>query len=237
MTATTTTTPVTYPVNLILRDRRVLVVGGGPVAESKVARLLPTGARVTVVAPQVVAAIADDPAVTWHARPYQRGEVASYRLAIAVTGVPDVDQQVFRDGEASGVWVNGAGTDGDGSLVVPAVARRGPVTVAVGTGGAGPAVASLLRRRFEAEIDDAVVELVELAAEVRTACKALGRSTGDPRVWAEVLEGGGPDGEPLDALIRSGRAEVARTALFGAFGLDDVGHPRPPSVGTPGAPS
>ena len=60
-----------YPVNLDLWGRRVLVVGGGQVAARKVAGLLSAGAAVTVVAPDAVAEIAEDPDVRWHQRPYQ----------------------------------------------------------------------------------------------------------------------------------------------------------------------
>jgi siroheme synthase (precorrin-2 oxidase/ferrochelatase) len=78
-----------YPVNLVVEGRPVLVVGGGRVAVGKVRRLVEAGAAVTVVAPEVAEEIvAMDVAV--ERRPYARGEVAGYRLAVTATGT-DVD--------------------------------------------------------------------------------------------------------------------------------------------------
>ena len=146
-----------YPVHLDLRGRRVLVVGAGRIAAGKLDRLLETGAELTVVAPAAQPSIenaARHGALTWHRRMYARGEVASYRLGISATGDPAVDGQVYRDGEAIGVWVNAADDLAHCAFTLPAVARRGSISVAIGTEGRSPALASFLRRRSQAELDD-----------------------------------------------------------------------------------
>lgn len=209
-----------YPVMLDLRGRRVLVVGGGRVAAGKVERLMPTGARITVVAPEVTAAIAGRPEVAWHARPYQRGEVASYRLAITATGDPAVDGRVHADGEAAGVWVNAADDVRHCAFTLPAVARSGPITISVATEGRSPALASWLRRRAESTLDAAIADLLDLLvatrAELRTAT-----GTSEHPGWAPALDRG------LDELIRQGRpdqaAEILRTHL--GLPIHDVGAP------------
>lgn len=210
--------PDSYPVNLRLRDRRVLVVGAGRIAAAKIGRLRPTGARITVVAPTAIVAITTDPALTWHRRPYQRGEVASYRLAITCTGNPEVDAQVHRDGEAAGVWVNSADDIDNCSFFLPAVARVGSVTVAVGTGGASPALASFLRRRAQADLDDGVAELAALLVEIRAELQ-LANGTSEHPAWIPTLDRGGQHDASLLDVVRDAGTEPAGAILREALGL------------------
>src|SRR5690606_36213874 len=166
-----------YPVNLLLTNLPCLVVGGGEVAARKAAGLLAAGARVTVVAPVAVAAIRDDARVRWHQRPYRRGAVASYRLATARPGDPEVNAQVHRDADAAGVFVNSADDPERCTFTVPAVVRRGPLQVAISTGGTSPAVARWLRRKLERELGEEVEALLWVAADVRAEARAaLGTS-------------------------------------------------------------
>ncbi|MGH9184489.1 MAG: precorrin-2 dehydrogenase/sirohydrochlorin ferrochelatase family protein, partial [Acidimicrobiales bacterium] len=135
-----------YPVNLLLGDRRCLVVGGGRVATGKVRGLLDANAVVTVVAPDIVDEIEALP-VEVERRSYRRGDARGYRFVIAATGDPIVNQAVFEDGEAAGVWVNAADDPDRCSATLPARIRRGDVLVTVSTGGRSPAVAAWLRDR------------------------------------------------------------------------------------------
>jgi siroheme synthase-like protein len=126
---------VGYPVDLVVAGRPVLVVGGGRVALGKVRGLLEAGARVTVVAPEVVDELAALDGVRIERRRYERGEVAGYRLAFTATGDAAVDQAVFDDGEAAGVWVNSADDPARCSFTLPARLRRGDLLVTVSTAG------------------------------------------------------------------------------------------------------
>ena len=157
-----------YPVNLVLRDRRCLVVGGGAVAVGKVRGLLAGGATdVHVVAPLIAPELLGLDGVTTEARPYRRGEVAGYRLVVTATDDPEVNAAVFRDGEAAGTWVNSADDPANCSFTLPAVVRKGPIMVTAATGGHSPALATWLRRHVEGQLDDAWVDLAVLLAERR----------------------------------------------------------------------
>jgi siroheme synthase-like protein len=195
-----------YPVNLVVAGRRCLVVGGGRVAARKAAGLAACGAVVHVVAPTVGDELRAVPGVTWEERPYERGEVAGYRLAMAATDDPAVNHAVYEDGEAAGVWVNSADDPANCSFTLPAVARREPITVAVATGGSSPALAAWLRRRFEEELGPEYDVLLGLLAEARAAMQSSGRSTEDAD-WQRALDSG-----MLEA-IRDGRIEEARERL------------------------
>ena len=194
--------PQPYPVNLDLRGRRVLVVGAGPVGARKVAGLLRAGAVVSVVAPDAVPEIANDPDVRWHQRAYRRGEAASYRLVITATDDPAVNAAVRAAGDARQVFVNSADDPANCSVTLPARVRQGDLLVAISTGGRAPAVASGLRRQLQDELGPEWATLVELIAGARDRLHAEGRST-EAVDWRPMLGSG-----TLEA-IREGRlAEV-----------------------------
>jgi siroheme synthase-like protein len=174
-----------YPVFLELTGAPVLVVGGGAIAARKAAGLAAAGARVTVIAPDVVDGIA---AAHVERRAYESGDVAGFRLVFTATDDPAVNAQVARDATAAGIWVNSADDPENCSFILPAIARRGPLTVAVSTGGSTPAFAARLRDEIAAShlSDDAVATAAALAAE-RAALHAEGRST-EHVDWAERID-------------------------------------------------
>jgi precorrin-2 dehydrogenase len=201
---------VVYPVALLLQDRSCLVVGGGHIAARKVRGLLAAGARVDIVAKEVlppVRSLDGTPGVDRiEERPYRRGELAGYWLAVAATGDSEVNQAVFDDGVAAHVWVNSADDPASCSFILPAVARQGPVSVAISTSGYSPALASWLKQHAAEHMGPELAELAELLADARARLKAEGRST-ESIDWRPSL-----DWDMLD-LIRSGRRAEAKERL------------------------
>jgi precorrin-2 dehydrogenase/sirohydrochlorin ferrochelatase len=199
-----------YPANLIVAGRPCLVVGGGHIGARKAAGLLECEADVTVVAPDIVDALLSEPRVRCERRPYRSGEVAAYRLAVAATGRPEVDGQVFAEGEAHGVWVNAADDPERCSFTLPARVRRGDVLVTVSTGGRSPALASWLRDRLSEEVGPEYADLLDVLATEREQQRASGHST-EALDWESALRAGVLD------LVREGRiseaGELLRTCL------------------------
>jgi siroheme synthase-like protein len=221
-----------FPVGLVIAGRPCLVVGGGPVAARKVAALLTCGAAVTLVAPEVhrairaladagtIAAI-DGPPLDVQIRPYEQGEAAGYRLVLTATGIPAVDRAVAADAEAAGVWVNSADDTANCTVLLPAVHRDDPVTVAVATGGASPALATWLRHRIAEHLGTGLGELAHLLEQARHRMHARGGSTEDVD-WRALLDG------PIPELVRQGRAPEALVLLEAAV---DAAAPTPPGAG------
>ncbi|MGH9281830.1 MAG: precorrin-2 dehydrogenase/sirohydrochlorin ferrochelatase family protein [Acidimicrobiales bacterium] len=195
-----------YPVNLVVDGRRCLVVGGGRVAARKAEGLVSCGAVVHVVATSVGGEVRALAGVTWEERPYRAGEVAGYRLAVTATGDPEVDGAVFEDGEAAGVWVNSADDPAHCSFILPAILRRGPLSVSVSTGGHSPALAAWLRDRLAGEVGPEYEVLAGLLSEERDAARAAGRST-EGLDWRSAL-----DSDMLE-LIQSGHLQQAKERL------------------------
>jgi siroheme synthase-like protein len=109
------------------------------------------------------------------------------RLVVTATGVPGVDAAVAADATAAGVWVNAADQPADCTFVLPAVARRDPITIAVGTDGASPALARRLRDRAAGMLTDDVVSLAGELAARRAEVRAAGGSTEDVD-WSPLID-------------------------------------------------
>jgi precorrin-2 dehydrogenase/sirohydrochlorin ferrochelatase len=162
---------LSYPICLIgMERRRAVVVGGGKVAERKVAGLREAGAQVTVIGPaqtEQLLAWAQAGAISLIPRRYCQGDLAGAFLVVAATDDPGVNQTVCDEARAGGCLINSVEHPERSDFIVPAVVRRGDVTIAIGTGGASPALARHLRQRVEQIIGPAYASAAALLAELR----------------------------------------------------------------------
>jgi len=165
-----------YPICLIgLKGRRAVVVGGGAVAARKVAGLLEADARVTVISPILAPELESLVAagrITPVKRPYRPGDLDGAFLVIAATDDATVNQAVWQEAERRRCLVNVVDDPTHSNFIMPAVVRRGEVTIAISTGGASPALARRLRERLEALIGPEYGELARLLAELRPELRA-----------------------------------------------------------------
>ncbi len=147
--------PLYYPVFLDLRERRVVVVGGGAMGEEKVTRLLPYEAKVVVVSPDVtdeVSELADGGKIEWVRRPYRSGDLDGAFVAIVADTSDDaVNEAVSEEARERNVPLNVADVTHLCTWITPSVARRGDVIVATSTGGASPALARRFREILNGE--------------------------------------------------------------------------------------
>jgi precorrin-2 dehydrogenase / sirohydrochlorin ferrochelatase len=136
-----------YMACLDLERADCLVVGGGSVGLEKTQGLLAAGADVTVVAPEIGDAF-DCLPVQLVRREFDESDLDGRRLVIAATSVTEVNEAVFAAAEARNVFCNVADVPELCSFILPAVHREGPITIAVSTGGASPALAQWIRTRI-----------------------------------------------------------------------------------------
>ncbi len=200
-----------YPVNLRVAGRPCLVVGAGRVAADKVAGLLECGAVVRVVAPEAGDELAEmlgagDPSLTWDQRPYRTDDLDGQLLVITATADPEVNHTVFVDARRAGVLVNSADDPANCSFILPSRIRQGRLLVTFATGGHSPALATWLRRRFEAEFGPEYDTLIDVLAEERASIRSSGRST-EGLDWQSALDSG------MLELIREGRVAEAKERL------------------------
>ena len=197
--------PSYYPVYLKLSGRRCVIFGGGPVAEGKLSKLIDTGAQVTVVSPQVtpvVKALAQTGTVQWTPREYQTGDLEGAYLGIASTDDRLVNQQIAQEAERLGVVINVVDDPDLCTFIAPSVVERGPVTLAISTGGASPALARKLR---EALTNHPALEWADLAPVLSRARKEIKKRgvAVDAQRWQCCLN------QDLLQLAQSGREEEA----------------------------
>ena len=176
-----------FPVNLNLHGRPVLVVGGGRIALRKVEQLLMADAEVTVLSPLFVDEFHSLP-VTLVQREYASGDIDAFRLVITATGNMPVNQQIFDESEAKGIWINSADDPDRCAFTLPAALRRGDLMVTVSTGGASPALASWLRSHLELSIVPEFEEVVSRLAIERARIHAEGESTENVQ-WQPIIAG------------------------------------------------
>ena len=138
------------PLFLNLTGRTVLLVGGGPVATSKLRPLLAAGARVRIVAPEVTDEIRDVVGpVTLMQRPFIPSDLDEAWLVVAAA-TPEVNRHVAEVAETLRIFVNAVDDPPNASAYLSGVVRRDGVTIAISTSGAAPALTSLLREGIDA---------------------------------------------------------------------------------------
>jgi uroporphyrin-III C-methyltransferase/precorrin-2 dehydrogenase/sirohydrochlorin ferrochelatase len=161
-----------FPAFLKLAGRRVLVVGGGPVAASKLAALVAAGAVVHVVAPDVVPAIVER-GVEVARREFVPADLDGAWFVVAAA-TPEVNRQVADAAESRHVFVNAVDDLASASAYLGGVVRKGGVTLAISTDGRAPALAGLLREGLESVLPDDLAKWQKAADAARRDWKAAG---------------------------------------------------------------
>ncbi|HEX4489617.1 MAG TPA: bifunctional precorrin-2 dehydrogenase/sirohydrochlorin ferrochelatase [Acidimicrobiia bacterium] len=198
-----------WPVNLLVRDRPVVVVGAGRIAARKIEPLLELGAVVIVVAPAVgdeIRAWHEEGRLTLHERRFDDADLDGVWLAVTATPDAAVNAAVKAAGDARRVFVNSADDPAHCSFTLLSVVRQADVVVAIGTGGRSPALATWLKRRARTELGPEYATLLDLLSEHREALRATGASSEDAD-WQRAFESGILD------LVRSGRIDEAKELL------------------------
>ncbi len=215
--------PVLFPLFLDLRGRRVLVVGGGEVAARKVAALLDSGADVTVVAPALVpalAALAKAHRLAHIPAAFAAEQLDGSWLAIAATNDDGVNRAVAAAAHARRVFINVVDDAGLASAQLPARVQRGPLQIAISSGGASPMLARHLREELETRLDEALGQLAGLLGELRGRIRMQLVDLGQRRAFFERVLAG-----PAQSLLRRGEEAAARRAVEAEL----ASRPHPPA--------
>jgi precorrin-2 dehydrogenase / sirohydrochlorin ferrochelatase len=158
-----------YPIMLRLQGKKVVVVGGGKVAERKVSGLLGTGARVIVVSPDAtdeIRRLAGDGIIDWQQKSFSEADIKEAFLVFAATNDKEINQLV--KSFCLGSQLVTIADDPEGSnFTVPAYLQQGRLSIAVSTGGASPMLAGKIREQLEEQFDESYEEYLEFLYSAR----------------------------------------------------------------------
>ena len=172
-----------YPVFLELRGRRCVVLGDGELADEKAATLRTSGADVVHVR-----------------RPCAPGDLRGAYLAIEASGDPAAQEVARREADEHHVLLNVVDVTDKCDWIAPAVVRRGPLQIAISTGGESPFLASTLRVRLERLFGEEWGPFTQVVGTVRRRLRRRGVSAGSQRIaYRRLLR------SPVRALLREGR--------------------------------
>src|SRR6266542_309086 len=177
-----------FPAFLDLVRRRVVVVGGGQVATTKVSALLPCqAAPLLVVAPHASAFIREQPAVEWRAREYQASDLDGAEYVFAATDDRALNARVAADARARKIPVLAVDDVPNCDFIAPAIVRRGDVVIAISTGGRSPAMARRVREHLDRTLPAWWGDLLDVAAATRQDLRQTG-ATLTPDEWQVLLD-------------------------------------------------
>lgn len=179
----------TFTIGLIgLDSQNTIVIGGGRIALRKVEALLAAGAKISVISPELAPELKqlnEIGSINAFERPFRSGDLQGAFLVIAATNDPAVNQVVWEESQRVGCLINVVDCPNLSNFIMPAVLRRGDLSLAISTGGASPALARRLRERLEEQIGPEYEDLVELLAELRPELQARFKP-GGPRLAAAL---------------------------------------------------
>ena len=204
-----------YPLFADLRGLPVLVVGGGSVARRKVAALREAGALVRVGAPRLdteLANLVEDGELVWLPGEYVPAWLDGMWLVIAATGEREVNARIAAEAGERRILANVVDDAQLSRFHVPAVIDRAPLTVAISTAGAAPALASRVREALERVLDHALGPLIALAQRHRAGIAGRFPDLAQRRGFYGWLHDG-----PVLKLLRRARPEEAERVLLDAL--------------------
>ena len=207
--------PDRYMISLDLSGKECLVVGGGQVAERKVRSLLECGARVRVVSPEIsggLKSLAEEGGISYRRGYYRAADLEGIFLVIGSTDREEVNRQVAEDCASRGLLVNIVDDPTKGNFFVPAVVRRGALTIAVSTGGKSPLLARRIREELEKTYGPHYEEFLDILGELR---EDVIRKVGDGGKKRDILESLVDD--LVLSLLKEGRMDMVKERIISAY--------------------
>ncbi|MBN7122529.1 siroheme synthase CysG [Erwinia billingiae] len=209
------------PIFADIRNKPVLIVGGGDVAARKIDLLRRAGARVQIAARTLceeLTALESSGEVSWIAQEYQNALLDGVYLVIAATDDGELNARVYHDATERQMLANVVDDQPKCSFIFPSIVDRSPLVVAISSSGTAPVLARLLREKLEALLPANLGQMAELAGQWRTKVKQrLGKMSERRRYWEAAFNG------LFASQVASGNIEGAKRTLDQQLDDPDAG--------------
>jgi siroheme synthase-like protein len=207
-----------YPIFVECKGRKVLVIGGGHVGAEKVRGLMNAEAEITVVAPQLndeMQGYKDERRFTHIGREYRESDLDAedWHFIMVATDDGAVNREVREAANKRRLWVNAADDPPNCDFILPAVVRKGKITLAASTSGTSPALARRLREELDAYLTPDMPALADLLAQVRQEVRTRNIKI-DSDTWQEAID------VPLRVMLAQRRYDEARARLIERLGIE-----------------
>ena len=209
-----------YPVMLQLKGRRCVIVGAGPVGQRKLQSLLEVGADLVLIAPDAES-VNLPPNITVICRNFIDSDLDRASLVFAATDSDLTNRQIATAAKKLGIPVNIADDPEASDFTLPAVARRGALTIAVGTAGQSPATAAMIRDSLNDTLSPGWEKFLQIAAKLRSLQLTIGSNPLYNRQVLQLLLDRGLI-QMLEAGDRAGIEQLLASDLKGKVTLDDL---------------
>lgn len=204
-----------YPIFLDMKDKKCLVVGGGPVGMRKALTLEKCGACVRVISERFAEEKdgVKERSIVLVEKRYEKKDIEGMFFVFAATDNAGLNQEIKKDASDSRILCNVADAPRDSDFLVPSTVDRGDLIVAVSTSGTSPAVAKKIRQDLEGFLGPAYDRLLRLTANIRKKLLAAGHAPEEHRqAFSNLLDRGILD------LIRAGDTTTINLILHEIFG-------------------
>lgn len=202
---------MSYPINLNLKDKKCVVVGGGSVAERKVFGLLASSAEVTVISPKItenLRILANEKKIIWLQDNYKSGMAKGFFLLIAATNDEGINILAINEAKSLGALVNAPTNPSFSDFSVPAALRLGDLTIAVSTEGISPALSRIIKEEIGEFLPKNISEWLKILKKVREEMKVELKTSKDrEKFWRRALN------KKVFALLKEGRLKEAEVEL------------------------
>jgi precorrin-2 dehydrogenase/sirohydrochlorin ferrochelatase len=205
-----------YPIHLDIQNRNCLVVGGGGVGTRKVMALLKSGARVTVVSPEIsekLKNVEESARLTLKSRPYRTEDLAGMFLVIGASDDETLNRKISSDAEHRNILCNIADRPEVCNFILPAIVRRDDLVITISTSGRSPALAKKLRKKLEGQFGEEYGVFLQLMGAVRN--KLLSQAH-EPEAHKPLFEQ--LINSELVAMIQEAKTEDINALLYKVLG-------------------
>ena len=213
-----------FPIFLDLEGKKVIVVGGGSVAQRKIQTLIEYGAKVEVISRDLTTQLEQlisENRIRQIGRQFEERHLDGAFMVIAATDDARLNHEISMMARERGVLINTVDQPEDCNFIVPSVLKRGELVIAVSTSGRSPALAKKVRESLEKAFGSEYEYLVHMMGQIRKEVLAKKWPTEDnTRIFREIIAS-----NILDAIKKRDVDQIARilgNILKRPFSKDDI---------------